>query len=97
MEEANILAQEKPKTIKLADGKDYTLPPIDMTTLANAQNTMGFKLHQFASKMDDDVIETIRLLAYALFKETYPDITLDQIGHLVGIKEIKLLGRLSVQ
>ena len=39
--EVNILAEAKPKVLTLSDGKEYKLPPIDMTTLANIETTMG--------------------------------------------------------
>ena len=88
VEEINILAQEKPTTIKLADGKDYTLPPIDMTTLANIEKTMGFGLGKFASKMETETFTTMRALVYALLKENNPELTLDGVGHLITVKEI---------
>jgi uncharacterized protein (UPF0216 family) len=87
----DILAQEKPKSIKLADGKEYTLPPIDMTTLANIEKTMGFGLGRFAIKMETETMTTIRSLIYALLKENHPDLTLDGVGHLITLKEIKEL------
>ena len=89
--EINILAQEKPKSIKLADGKDYTLPPIDMTTLANIEKTMGFGLGRFASKMESETMTTLRALVYALLKENHPELTLDGVGHLITLKEITAL------
>ncbi len=90
-EEINILAQEKPKTIILADGKDYILPPIDMTTLANIEKTMGFGLGRFAVKMEVETMTTLRALIYALLKENHPELTLDGVGHLITLKEITSL------
>ncbi len=89
VEETNVLAQEKPKTIKLADGKDYTLPPIDMTTLANIEKTMGFGLGKFTSRLENETMTTMRALVYALLKENHPDLTLDGVGHLITLREIK--------
>ena len=86
--EVNILEQEKPKSIKLSDGKEYTLPPIDLTTLANIEKTMGFGLGRFAIKLETESMTTLRALVYALLKENYPDMTLDGVGHLITIKEI---------
>ena len=87
-DEINILAQEKPKTIKLADGKEYTLPPIDLTILANIEKTMGFGLGRLATKLEDTTMTTMRSLIYALLKEEQPDLTLDGVGHLITLKEI---------
>lgn len=89
--ETNILAQEKPKTVKLADGKEYTLPPIDLTTLANVEKTMGFGLGKFTQKMDNEPMTTIRSLVYALLRESYPDMSLDAVGRLITLNEIKAL------
>ncbi len=91
--ETNILAQEKPKTIKLADGKDYTLPPIDMTTLANLEKTMGFGLGKFSSKMETETMTTLRSLVYALLKENYPELTIEQVGRLITLKELNQLSQ----
>ncbi len=87
--ETNILAQEKPKTVKLADGKEYILPPIDMTTLANIEKVMGFGLGRFAAKVETETMTTLRALVYALLKENHPELTLEGVGHLITLKEIK--------
>ena len=86
--EVNILAEEKPKSIKLADGKEYNLPPIDMTTLANIEKTMGFGLGKLQSKLEDETMTTMRLLLYALLKEKHPELDIDKVGHLITLKEI---------
>ena len=90
-EEINILAQEKPKSVILADGKEYTLPPIDMTTLANIEKAMGFGLGRFAAKLELEPMTTLRALVYALLKESHPSLTLEQTGRLITLKEIKSL------
>lgn len=86
--ETNILAQEKPKIIKLADGKEYTLPPIDLTTLANIEKTMGFGLGRLAIKVETEPMSTMRLLVFALLGENHPELTLEGVGHLITLKEI---------
>jgi hypothetical protein len=88
MTEVNILAQEKPKTIKLADGKEYKLPPIDMTTLANIEKTMGFGLGRLSAKLENETMTTMRSLIYALLKEEQSDLKIDEVGHLITLKEI---------
>ncbi len=75
----------------MADGKEYTLPPIDMTTLANIEKTMGFGLGRFATRMESETMTTLRALVYALLKENYPELTLDGVGHLITLKEIQSL------
>ena len=86
-EETNILTEEKPKSIKLADGKEYTLPPIDLTTLANIEKTFGFPLRNLGEKTETEPMQTLQLLTYALLKENYPELTKEQAGRLVTLKE----------
>ncbi len=94
--ETNILAQEKPKVLTLADGKEYMLPPIDLTTLANIEKTMGFGLSKISAKMETEPMATLRGLVYALLKENCPDLTVDGVGHLITLKELSTLaGTLS--
>ena len=84
----NILAQEKPKTVKLADGKEYKLPPIDLTTLANIEKTMGFGLGRLQPNLESETMTTMRVLLFALLKEEHPELTLEGVGHLITLKEI---------
>ena len=86
--EVNILAEEKPKSITLSDGKEYKLPPIDMTTLANIEKTMGFGLGRLQSKLENETMTTMRALIYALLKEEQPDLDIDKVGRLITLKEI---------
>jgi len=91
--ESNILAQEKPKVFKLSDGKEYTLPPIDLTTLANLEQTLGFGLDKLGNKMESQPMTTIRAVIFALLKETYPGIDINEVGHLITIKEMGTISK----
>jgi len=86
--EVNILAEEKPKSITLSDGKEYKLPPIDMTTLANIEKTMGFGLGRLQTKLENETMTTMRALIYALLKEEQPSLDIDKVGRLITLKEI---------
>ncbi len=86
--EVNILTEEKPKSIKLADDKEYKLPPIDMTTLANIEKTMGFGLGRLQTKLENETMTTMRSLIYALLKEDQPNLDIDKVGHLITLKEM---------
>ena len=88
MKEVNILAEEKSKSITLSDGKDYKLPPIDMTTLANIEKTMGFGLGRLQAKLENETMTTMRALIYALLKEEQSDLKIDEVGHLITLKEM---------
>ena len=89
--EVNILAEEKPKSITLSDGKEYKLPPIDMTTLANIEKTMGFGLGKLQTKLENETMTTIRSLIYALLKEEQPSLDIDKVGHLITLKEMSAI------
>ena len=86
--EVNILAEEKPKSITLSDGKEYKLPPIDMTTLANIEKTMGFGLGRLQTKLENETMTTMRALIYALIKEEQPDLDIDKVGRLITLREM---------
>ena len=81
--EVNILAEEKPTTLTLADGKEYEIPALNLTTLANMEKTMGFGLGKLGEKMLEEPATTMRLEIYALLKETYPKLKLDEVGKLI--------------
>ena len=89
--EVNILAEEKPKSITLSDGKEYKLPPIDMTTLANIEKTMGFGLGRLQTKLENETMTTMRALIYALLKEEQPSLDIDKVGHLITLKEMSAI------
>ncbi len=89
--EVNILAEEKPKSVKLADGKEYLIPVIHLTTLANIEKTLGFGLNKLQAKMESEAATTLRLAIYALLKETNPTIQLDRAGELVTFDVMKEL------
>ena len=87
----NILAEQKPKALILADGVEYTLPPIDLTTLANIEKVMGFGLNKLAEKIESESMTTMRSLIYALLKEKHPELDIDSVGHLITLKEISAI------
>lgn len=81
----NILAEEKPKVIKLADGKDYTFPPMDLTTWANIEASLNYPLSQLQERFKTEPMQTLQSLTYALLKENYPELTKEQAGRLVTL------------
>ena len=85
----DILETEKPKTIKLADGKEYEIPILNLTTLANIEKTMGFGLGRLQEKMLDETATTLRVVIYALLKETNPKLELEEVGELITLDVMK--------
>ena len=86
--EVNIMEEAKSKTLTLSDGKEYKLPPIDMTTLANIEKSMGFGLAKLQTKVENETMTTMRSLIYALLKEEQPGLDIDKVGHLITLKEM---------
>jgi len=86
----DIMTELKPKIVKLADGKEYKLPPLDLTTLSNIEDTMGFPIDKLQVKMEEiGSVKAINLVVHALLKENHPDITLENAGRLVTMKHAK--------
>ncbi len=85
----DIMAEEKSKTVKLADGKEYELPPINLNTLSNLEQSMGFGLGKLKSKIADETAATLRLLVWGLLKEKYPDMKLEDAGGLITFETLK--------
>jgi hypothetical protein len=85
----DILTVEKPKVITLSDGKEYTLPVINMTTLANIEKTMGIGGKVLAEKMNTEPMNTLRTFAYAILKENYPNLSIEEAGKLITLNELK--------
>lgn len=85
----NILTEEKPKYLTLADGKEYELPALNLTTLANIEKTIGFGLGRLQEKMIDETATTLRLVIYALLKETNPKLELEECGKLITFDVMK--------
>ena len=79
----DILSEEKSTYLKLADGKEYEIPPRNLTTLANIEKTMGFGLGQLQDKMQNETAQTLRLIVYALLHETNPQLELEEAGKLI--------------
>lgn len=87
----NILETSKPKSIVLADGNEYTLPPIDLTTLANLEKSLGFGTAQLQEKLESETMITLRALIFGLLRENYPDMEIEKMGRLITPKEISTM------
>lgn len=84
----DILKENKPFTITLSDGKEYKLPPFDLTTFANIEESLG-GISNLHKESIDKPNTTFRRLFWALLKENYPDITLEQAGRLATLDKLK--------
>lgn len=88
-DEVNILADEKPKSIKLADGKEYILPPITLHTLANIEDALGCGIDKIQEQFSIRTAGTLEKVTYAMLRENHPHLTLEQVGKLVTPDKFK--------
>jgi len=88
MPDNELLKEEKPRTIKLADGKEYKLGPINLNVLANLEEEFGCGLDALNKKFEKQQASSLRSLVYLLLKENHPDITREQAGKLVSLDSL---------
>ncbi len=82
----DIFETEKKRTLKLADGKEYELPVMNLNTLANVEGTLGFGLNKLQTKVEESPAVTLRNTIFALLKEKNPEITLEKTGELITLE-----------
>jgi hypothetical protein len=82
----DVFESEKKRTLKLADGNEYELPIMNLTTLANVESTLGFGLNKLQAKVEESPAVTLRNTIYALLKEKNTELTLDKVGELITLE-----------
>ena len=88
---ADILEIKKTKVLILSDGKEYKLPPINLTTLANVERTLGFGLNKLGEKLETETVTTMRSVIYALLREEQPGLDIETVGKLITLKELSAI------
>jgi hypothetical protein len=88
--EVNILYQEQPRKVILG-GKEYTLSPVTLFTLANIEHEFGCGIGQVQSQITSQPATSLAKLLYALLRENYPEVTPDQAAKLVTLEDLKNL------
>ena len=76
----NILAEESPKTIRLADGNEYTLSPFNLNMMEEVEDKFGEAWDDLIGKVRAKVL---RYLLYVCLKPNHPELTEQKIGELV--------------
>ena len=84
----DILATPKGRTIKLADGKEYTLAPLTLNTLANLEEAFDCDLEELQSKLAKRGATAFRKLLWVFLRGDYPDLTLVGVGDLVELSQM---------
>ena len=72
----NVLNEEQPTTITLGDGKEYTLPPINLNTLAEMEDNFECGIDRIMELFAERSATTMRKFLYILLKENHPKLTL---------------------
>ncbi len=85
----DILATPKGKVVTLADGKEYTLSPFNLNTLANLEETFNCDLGELKGKLTGRTATAFRKLIHVLLMENYPDLTLTDVGSLILMSALK--------
>lgn len=91
MEELNILTQAKSQTIKLNDGKDYILAPLNLNTMADLEEAFGCSLAELGKRLFDgkgSSFTTLRKMLYVLLKSSH-NLSIEQVGNLVYPSQLK--------
>ena len=83
VKEVDILKTPEGGIIKLADGKEYKLSAMDLTTYADIEAEFDCSMEVLIPKLDERKFTNIRRLLWVLLQEHYPDMTVAQAGRLV--------------
>uniref|UniRef100_A0A6M3KWI1 Tail assembly chaperone n=1 Tax=viral metagenome TaxID=1070528 RepID=A0A6M3KWI1_9ZZZZ len=83
MTEQNVLVKPKAKTVRLSDGKDYTLSPFNLNTLANLEEAFDCDLGEIQGKLSNKAASSFRKLLHVLLADNHPELSLSDVGRLV--------------
>lgn len=86
MTKKSVLATPKGQTIKLADGKEHTLAPFDLNTLANLEEEFDCDMGELQEKLTKRTATSFRKLLFVLLDD--PNMTLQDVGKLVEMKAV---------
>ena len=85
---SDIMEEPKGRVITLSDGKDYTLAPFTLNTLATMEEEFDCDLEQLQEKLGGRTASAFRRLLWVLLHETHPELTKDQVGKLVRLDKM---------
>ncbi len=83
------MSTPKGKVITLADGKKYTLAPMNLNTLTNLEDEFDCDIEEVQVKMvTGRKASVFRRLLWVFLKEDHPDLTLKDVGCLVVLDQM---------
>ena len=88
---SDILTTTRGRKLKLAGGKEYTLAPFNLNTLANLEEEFDCDLENLESKMSKRTATSFRKMLWVLLRENYPDISLSEVGKLVEVEQMTMV------
>ncbi len=82
------LLKEEKYTIKLGD-KDYELSEINLNMLTAIENEFGCGIGALQDQFNNKQATTMRSLAWIMLKDKYPELTREEIGSKVNLKNLR--------
>jgi len=75
-----LIKEDKPTIIKLADGKEYELTPLNLNMMIEIEDKFEEPLTQL---LDVGKVKVIRYLLFVMLKPKHPDMTEEKVGKFV--------------
>ena len=84
----DVLHKESTRVITLADGKKYKLSPVDLNFLATLEEVFDCETGALQDKLKISSVRSFRKLLWTFLHEGYPELTIEDVGRLVALKEM---------
>lgn len=84
------LLKDKKRTVKLGD-KEYILSPLNLNVLAGIEQEFSCGLDKLGEKFSKAQASTLRSLVWIFLKDSYPELTKEQIGQMIEVKDIEVI------
>lgn len=75
-------------SVKLADGKEYKLPILNLNVMADLEEEFELGLEQISNLLQTRQASSLRKTLYILLHRNYQEITKDEIGGLVNMQNL---------
>lgn len=82
------LLEDKKYTIKLGE-KDYELSEINLNILTAIESEFGCGIGALQEQFNQKQATTLRSLAWVMLKDKYPELTKEDIGSKVNLKNLQ--------
>jgi len=80
---------KKPKrTIKLADGKEYTLSPFTLHVISSLEQEFDCDFAKLDKKLKKHTASAFQKFLWILLRDQYPELTFEKVGNLVEFDQV---------